>query len=52
MTGFRLSLVKALATGAGLELREVVPGHWSGSFAAWISSQDVVVLQKPAQVDR
>jgi peptidoglycan/xylan/chitin deacetylase (PgdA/CDA1 family)/ubiquinone/menaquinone biosynthesis C-methylase UbiE len=48
MTGFRRSFVEAMAAEAGLELREIVPSYWSGSFAAWIASQDVVVLEKPS----
>lgn len=49
MTAYRLSLIERFAQAAGLEIRgEPLPGMWSGSFMAPLSTQDIVVLGKPA----
>ena len=47
MTAYRLALVERLAADAGLRLAHPpVPGMWSGRFEAWVSTQDVVVLER------
>lgn len=48
MTGFRVRLLERLGNDAGLVLERTLPGLWSGSYDAWVATQDVVILAKPA----
>lgn len=49
MTAYRLSLLERFAAEAGLALAgDPVPGLWSGSAAAAVGAQDLLVLAKPA----
>ena len=48
MTGFRVRLLERLGNDAGLVLERTLPGLWSGSYDAWVGTQDVVILAKPA----
>lgn len=49
MTAYRMTLVERLAGEAGLRLvQPPVPGMWSGTFTGWVSPQDLVVLERPA----
>jgi SAM-dependent methyltransferase len=47
MTAYRLSWIKKLAAASGLAVTEKpVPGMWSGTTPSWITTQDLVVLEK------
>jgi SAM-dependent methyltransferase len=48
MTAYRLALLRRFASQAGLAVEgEPIAGLWSGSAAAPVGTQDVVVLRKP-----
>ena len=47
ITAYRSSLIERFARDAGLAFAQPpVPGFWSGRYASWISTQDLVILSK------
>ena len=49
MTAFSRAFLSRAGTAAGLDVVEVVPGMWSGSQEDWVSTQDLVVLQRRSE---
>lgn len=45
--GFRSATVLSLAAGAGLQVREIHPGFWSGLHRGVPNGQDIVILERP-----
>ncbi len=47
MTAYKISFIEQFASEAGLRLVDTpLNGFWSGSTSNWISTQDVVILEK------
>jgi SAM-dependent methyltransferase len=45
-TAYKLEVLTAFASEAGLETREIAPGMWSGGTDRWILPQDLIVLRR------
>lgn len=48
MTSYSIAMIEEMAAQAGLRMKTLVPGLWSGKFPRWIGTQDMVVLEKIA----
>jgi len=46
MIAYKISLIEQFADEAGLAIRQIIPGFWSGTHAVGINEQDLVLFER------